>query len=549
MINITNYDLSLILQCSLNYSIKIEVISLQKNIVDVIYGVPQGGSSSINAESDIRRTLSFSIIPTLHNDLKIHEDGIIWLDKDIHLYIGLLDLRTGEFIYYSQGYYVFSNTSGTYDVTTNQLNINCNDFISKLDGTKNGQIGALTTVIPAYEENPETGEVIKYNIIRESMVQILTQMCGINDYIVDDIGEYKAMPDYNKNWEAYRKQNELWNTIPYDLEFSCGCTVLSILQTLRDLYPNYEMFFDENGIFKCQMVPSCYEDDIVFHNDFLQKIMISESTSLDMTTVRNMCEVWGQIIDANFFTENCSLLGNCYNCSIEGYDDDYYTGDTIAIRIPSTNPANAHLKVNGFNTIPIYDENTEEPLKSGLLEPNTVFVFKIKKQRIDGTDQIRAYYLGHWQAHGLNVLVDGSVSDQIYTTTDGTKLVLYSKEYFQKVFNCESVELTVIPDSPFTVQKLGQILDVKSGGEYDNITSDALALARARWENWKNSRLTDSISITTILVPFYDVNIKCSYKRSDSDIEEQYIIKSVSHDFSSGTSTLTLMKFYPLYET
>ena len=110
------------------------------------------------------------------------------------------------------------------------------------------------------------------------------------------------------------------------------------------------------------------------------------------------------------------------------------------------------------------------------------------------------------------------------------------------------MELEIIPNSPFTVQKLGEIPDIKTGGDYDHITSDSLALSRAKWENWKNSRLTDSITLTTNLVPFYDVNMKVLYQTSCSSAPKQYIIKSVSHDFSSGTSTLSLMKFYPLYD-
>ena len=102
--------------------------------------------------------------------------------------------------------------------------------------------------------------------------------------------------------------------------------------------------------------------------------------------------------------------------------------------------------------------------------------------------------------------------------------------------------------SPFTVEKLGEILDVKNGGEYDNITSDDLAADRAKWENWKNCRLTDNITITTLLLPFLDVNKKISYKPSDSDIEHQYIITSISHDFLGRTSTITMYRFYPLYE-
>ena len=174
-------------------------------------------------------------------------------------------------------------------------------------------------------------------------------------------------------------------------------------------------------------------------------------------------------------------------------------------------------------------------------------MFKIRSTSDGANTNTDCILLGQWQAHGMNVLTDGTALDD-FTFNDGVVMKKYSKEYFQKKYNCESVEFDIVADSPFTVQKLGEILDVKSGGEYENITSDSLALARAKWENWKNARLTDNITLNVTYAPFFDVNMKISYKNSDSDKEEQYIIKSVSHDVSSFTSSLSLMKFYPLYE-
>ena len=90
-------------------------------------------------------------------------------------------------------------------------------------------------------------------------------------------------------------------------------------------------------------------------------------------------------------------------------------------------------------------------------------------------------------------------------------------------------------------------MDVKTGGEYENITSDDLAVNRAIWENWKNCRLTDSITLSTKIAPFADVNVKVEYRPSNDDVDHQYIVKNVSHDWSGGTTSWTLMKFYPLY--
>lgn len=546
---ITAKDLKLILQKPQHFLLKFDILKDDGNtILDTLKGVIVGGTASIDSSSSIRRTFSALLIPTLYdrNDTRIAEDGLVWINKEIRLHIGIMDIRTKDYIYYPLGHYIYTSTSGSYDATTNQLSITCSDYMSKLDGTKNGQIGALTTKIPAYEEDEETGEVIKYNIIRESIITVLKQLGGINNYMVDDIGEYKALPQNNDNWQDYRNQNPMWNTIPYDLEFSSGCTVLSILEKLRDLYPNYEMFFDKYNIFTCQMIPSCYADDIIFSNEFIQQIYISENINIDMTKVRNICEVWGRVIETDFYTEECTYQGNVYCCSIDGYDEKYYNSDTIAVKIPSFNAVNPMLNVNNLGAINILDENTDMPISNNVLEKDVVFVFKIKGKRVDGQTIFNAYLLGHWQAHGINVLTNGTVGEE-YLFNDGTMYKKYSKEYFQKKYNCESIEFEIIPDSPFTVQKLGEILDVKYGGEYDNITSDSLALSRAKWENWKNCRLTDSITLTTNIVPFYDVNVKLSYQNSNSNIPEQYIIKSVSHDFSSGTSTLSLMKFYPLY--
>ena len=197
---------------------------------------------------------------------------------------------------------------------------------------------------------------------------------------------------------------------------------------------------------------------------------------------------------------------------------------------------------------PILNEANEEPIKANELKQNEVYAFKIKKKRVDKQDVIKAYLLGQYQVHAINVLTNGKKSGKFVTSSDGKKYELYSKEYFQKFYNCERVDFTIIANSPFVIEKLGEIPDVKVSGEFENITSNDLAADRAKWENWKNSRLTDNITITTALLPFLDVNKKVSYRRSDSDREHQYIISSVSHDFAGFTTTITMYRFYPLYE-
>ena len=552
---LTQEDLLVVLQhsaCPLNLpnlKLNIEILDSNNKIIGQIEDPLVSGSMSINGESDVRRTANFVLQPTLKEKIKLSEDSLLWLNKDIRVSVGLYNIRIKDYKYYPLGTYVYVDNSGTYDSTTDSLTVNCADYMKKLDGTKNGQLGALLISYPAYEENEETGEVIKYNIIRDAIIETLETLCRITNHRIDDIGEYKALPDYNEKWQEYREENPTWNAIPYDQEFSCGCSVLSILTTFRDLYPNYEMFFDmDTNAFINQLRPMCYEDDIFLDNGFIQKVLISENTSVDMTTVRNICEVWGQVLETDYYSEDCKYDKNVYTADIKGYDDSYYNGDKISLKIPETNQAEAKININKFGDIGIYNEATDEPIKEKELKAENVYTFKIKKSRVDGKDVIKAYILGQWQVHALNVLTNGRESDETVTDSDGKEYTLYSQEYFKKFYNCDRVDMVIVLDSPFTVEKLGEILDVKTGNEYDNITSDDLAADRAKWENWKNCRLTDNITITTVLLPFLDVNKKVSYQRSDSDEINQYIISSISHDFEGYTSTITMYRFYPLYE-
>ncbi len=558
MTQINIKDLKLILQNVLDIRIKIDLYDERDgSYLDTLECGIINGTSSIDANSDVRRTFSVTAIPLKSKYIIANKDGIIWINRIVKIQIGILDRITNQWNWYKQGTYVFSNTSANYDTTNNQITINCSDLMTKLNGTKNGQLGALMIQYPAYVEDTLTGEIIKYNYIREAIITTLSQLGQISEYEIDDIGEFKGMPDYNKNFLEYREKSkvqikdgtyvETWNAIPYDQEFSVGCSVLSILTTFRDLYPNYEMYFNENGTFICKMIPSCYEDEIIFDNSFLQRIIISENTNIDLSTVRNICEVWGHVLESNFYTEDCTYNNNCYSCNVNSYEK-YNNGDLIAIKIPVNNLVASKLNINNLGEIQIIDDNTENPLQQNILESNQIYVFKIKNKRIEKNTIIYAYLLGQWQAHGINVLTNGNISDKNYTTQNGEIVKVFSKKYFQSKYNCESVTFSIVPNSPFAVQELGEILEVKQGGEYENITSDSLALARAEYENWKNCRIIDSISITTKLCPFADVNIKVSYQQSDSTKIQQYIVKSINHDLSAATTTWKLMKFYPLYQ-
>ena len=643
---ITGDDYRITAQPIMDINVKIDVYDDYNHYLDTIICGVISSTFQINGESDVRRTCSLELIPMSKVNTIISEDGLIWLNRNIELSIGLKDNETKQYKYYKQGTFLIMTSSSSYDEVTNTLSLSCSDWVAKLDGTRNGNLGQLSIVYPAYNDyfsslwveeartqgidvtnrdavmnwcknnpsdeyhtiitmsndpnvreagfqlatNPnlnqnqinyymsiintiapkaifyeyrtmvsDTSVIIKtvreYSVIREAMMTCLGQLGYIKDRNIDELGESKGMPYHFPDWDymTYRKNNYFWNKIPYDLEFSKGATVWSIITEMRDLYEKYECYFDIYNTFCCNLMPRGYDEVVRFDNVFMQSVLISENTTIDFQEVKNVTEVWGAILEADWFAyDNVGFDGSTYTANISGYTDsthtDYYNGDLIAIKIPGKNIRNCFLKINGLASIPIYDENYEIPINGTNdtmnLEAGETYVFKIVKRRENGTDIVRAYLLGQYQCHAMCVLTDGTVGEP-YTTSGGITVNKYSKEYFKYVYNVDNVYMDVVPNSPYTIQKLGIILNVYD--DESNIQSCSTALETARQENYRVSRLTDSISLTTKLIPYADVNQKIEYKRSDMDKPAEYLVTSISHDISGGTTSWNLIRYYPLY--
>ena len=113
--------------------------------------------------------------------------------------------------------------------------------------------------------------------------------------------------------------------------------------------------------------------------------------------------------------------------------------------------------------------------------------------------------------------------------------------------DCRTIGYVVNPDSPYTVDKIGEIRQVLTGGEYDDITTSQLALERASYENWKKTRLNDGVTLTAVLIPFMEVNKKIEYTSPRTGEKRAYLVKQITMDFASSTMTLELSRFYPYY--
>lgn len=524
---VTELDKMLLLQGKLKYNYKLYVLNKNGNIVDELVGIRGIGSYNIDSDSNVRRNASFTLeLDNTYHSKHIEEKIETWVGYDFVLQIGILNLRTDEYVWYDCGSYAITSTNTTYDSKNNTLSTDLADWFTKLDGARNGQIGGAPTIlIPNTDENG--GKIT----IRQSTVGILKEN-NIQNYIIQDIGEYYGTEN-NPDYMTYRKNNPNWNQLPYDLEFNSGCTISDILIDIRDLYPNYEMYWDIYNNFCFNIIPSCNNDPILLDNDFLQSVLCgenSESVVYDIPTIKNVTEVFGKTYDTDNFCDSCTVSGNIYTLNIKLYET-YETGQIISFVAPSNNTTSMKMRVNSLPSIPIYYENTTKYIDKDILVKDEVYSIKL----MYSNGEYISYFLGSFQPHAICVLTSNE-NDNFYT-----------KDYFRNKYNCKNIYFRVEKDNPFTVQRIGEILDSKIGNEFDNIISDSVAEENALYYNKKTSTLNDIVTITTNMIPWLDVNIKVAYKKQQEDEEHEYIIKSISHDMDSMTSSITMHRFYSLY--
>lgn len=529
--NITQFDKELLLQGSIQYNYRLFVIDKNRTIIDELSSLQTIGAYSINTESKIRRTASFTMyLSNSYRQVPVEKKLYEWIGYSFQLQIGIYSLRDSHFKWYDCGYYLITDANTSYNSTENSITTILSDWYTQLDGSRNGHLGGAPTIlIPNKDPN---GKIIT---IKQATEDLLKDETNIRTYIVDDIGQFYGMPQNNPNYMQYRTENPLWNQLPYNLEYEAGCTVGDIFSEICDLYPNCQMYFDIFGNFCFNLIPSCEYEQIILDNSFIQEIIVgsnSESVSYNIENIRNITEVFGVNYDVDRFSTNCTSSSNRYTISLGNYDA-YHSGDLIAFKANSINIASMTIQINNLAVLPLYYEYTSTYINPGTVLPGKTYVVQLKN--VNGN--FVAYYLGQYQPHALCVLTNNA-NDSIYT-----------KSYFAQKYNCneENIILRVEEDSPFAVQKLGEILDVKYGDEFENILSDSVALENAIFYNRNSSSMNDTITITTKMIPFIDVNEKIEYKKQQNDKNNYYVIKSIVNNTDSKTSSITMNRFYPLY--
>lgn len=438
--------------------VKINILNFNMQTVDEITGVVLDGSINVDAIADIRRTCSLSLV-VKDSTLELQSGGRIWVDKYFQVFIDYLN--KGDWI--NMGIYLVDAPSWSYDPGNSTLSLQGLDLMSKLTGQRNGYLEGIPTIIP------------QDSSIRDSMISTLVDLGGFNNYVIED----NPQP------------------VPYEIKIDQGGTVYDILSELRDITPNYEIFFDVDGVFHYQQIPSGQNEASYIQDDMWKQIVLSESTSVDFGEVKNVVEVYGMSHDPSHYGE-ATVNDNTYNVTMAGVDS-LTKGLIYGFKAPSI-VENPMLKIN---SLPAYPLVNEDGTTAVVPQANKFYVVQYKGEE-------NFLFLGYQQPYAI-------AKDEN-------------------------------PDSPFYINTIGEIRQVFYGDEYENIWSNDLAQQRANYELWLHTRLNDSISLSVVPLYWLDVNILVDYTRVNTTETNQYIIKSIDTSLSpDGSQTINMVRYYPLY--
>ena len=475
-INVGQDDYNILSQQIITKYIKLEILNFQYNVVDEISGNLTAMSVNIDSESDLRRSCNLTFVVT-DASFDVKAGNKIWLDKLCRPWVGYENIYTGKIQWYNQGIYLINAPSWRYNSTTHELSLAGLDLASKLTGLRNGELEGIPTKIPAGSS------------VREAMIAAI-ELAGFTKYTISEC------KDVDGNIIA----------VPNDIERAQGGTVWNIVTQLRDILPRYETFFDVDGVFIYQPIPTGSGDPVIIDDTIWPNLLIDESINNDFESVKNYIEVYGRTLDPSYFSTNTTYSGSTLSLTVADYPTALTDNTIVGFTTPSTGDISAtggiSLKMNSLTASVLYEYGTNNPVTA--LDNETYYV---------------AYYNQGWYLMGHQQPVGIAYDDN--------------------------------PDSPFYVNgSIGRIRHVIYGGEYENITSDKMALERAKYELWKSTRLQDSITLTSIPNPWLDVNVLISHaiRGKSQENAAQYIIKSISTDYGiEGTQSINAITYYPLY--
>lgn len=94
------------------------------------------------------------------------------------------------------------------------------------------------------------------------------------------------------------------------------------------MYPGWEAFFDVDGTFVFQGIPTCEFDEPVITAEQLAPLVQGEPCTITFTEVANVTDLYGQNIEPDRYSDKCTVSGDTYKMTIE---DENFDGNNLVL--------------------------------------------------------------------------------------------------------------------------------------------------------------------------------------------------------------------------
>ena len=347
MINIGAEDYNVLKQQYIKKYIRLELLDFQYNIVDELSGNMTKCSINVDSNSDLRRSCDLGFVVTT-STFDIKAGSKIFLDKMVRPYVGYENMRTGEIQWYNQGIYLVNNPQWSYNASTNEISMQALDLMSKLTGLRNGNLEGIPTKI-AKDEN-----------VREAIIKTI-ELGGFTKYICE---------------ECKTKDGTIV-PVPYDIEIDVGGTIYDILTGLRDIMPNYQIYFDINGVFHYEPIPLAYDDPVLIDDDLFNNVLISENINTDFESVKNYVEVLGHTWDVDYYSPSESTTVSGGTITPTFADLKELQNDTaVGITLPEDIKVTKSVLPDGYTQIEYIETTGTQYIDTGF-KPNQNTKFEV----------------------------------------------------------------------------------------------------------------------------------------------------------------------------
>ena len=338
MINIGAEDYNVLKQQYIKKYIRLELLDFQYNIVDELSGNMTKCSINVDSNSDLRRSCDLGFVVTT-STFDIKAGSKIFLDKMVRPYVGYENMRTGEIQWYNQGIYLVNNPQWSYNASTNEISMQALDLMSKLTGLRNGNLEGIPTKI-AKDEN-----------VREAIIKTI-ELGGFTKYICE---------------ECKTKDGTIV-PVPYDIEIDVGGTIYDILTGLRDIMPNYQIYFDINGVFHYEPIPLAYDDPVLIDDDLFNNVLISENINTDFESVKNYVEVLGHTWDVDYYSPSDKTTVSGGTITPTFTDLKELQNDTaVGITLPVDIGENSKILPDGYTQLDYIQSDGNQYIDTGVL--------------------------------------------------------------------------------------------------------------------------------------------------------------------------------------